>query len=328
MESSSRAATAPTVEHLSATSAWIPDGLATTRRRLSEVADRLVARLPKPHWSWPGTGSATEVQFTGRLASAQSPTDVREALAAAARRLVPGVGTRYSDESDLQGPAGTLAIPLRFAGRTVGSLRLEANRPRPWKAQITRRLARLATLAAAAELAMLASHASPADRTIRSQDPDRDSATGLPGPAFFERYLPTALAMAGRRREPLSLLIVVPEEIDEVREEDGPEFAAAALRIVARAVTQSLRATDVVALLEGDRIAAALPGATRRDLPRVCNLLRRAIAEAGIASAAPLDLDITFLAATYPDEAEDAVELLRAVKPLELTPREPPADLT
>ena len=312
---------APTLERITEEGRRRPgSGARSPRRALSDWAGRLLDRFPHPRFSWPRAGASAEGEFAGKLATARTAGEVRQALADAARRLRPGARASFGDEPD-RGPE-TLAVPLRFGGRCVGTLRLSDGRPGRWNVRLAERLAGLATLAAAAELALNAPSRSPGGPEPQPGGSSRDPATGLHASVFLDGYLPPALALAKRRREPLSLLIIAPEGIDRVRAHDGPEFGDAALRIVARAVTRTLRASDVVARLDGDRIAAALAGASRADLPRVCGLLSRAIGEAGIASAVPFDLVVRFAAATFPDDATNPADLLLAARPLEQADRE------
>jgi diguanylate cyclase (GGDEF)-like protein len=251
-------------------------------------------RLPAP------AGPDPLGDFAERLAGATTTAEVRTALAEAAHKLG---GRRASDDG-----GSNLAIPLKFGGRSVGSLRLAAD-PRRWSGRSRRRLEALASLAAAAEIALEATRKL---GSASAAEPVRDPATGLPTAAFLEAHLTQALALARRRKEALSLMAVRVEGLDRLRECDGPEFALMALGLAGRAVAGTLRASDLVARLDGDRLAAVLPGASKADAARIGEVVRRAVAEAGVASSVPATLVASVGVASYPDDAETPRALLSA----------------
>ncbi len=75
----------------------------------------------------------------------------------------------------------------------------------------------------------------------------------------------------------------------------------------------TLRASDVVARVEHDRFVAVLPGASSDDAPKVAETLRRAIAEACVASALAKPLSVSIGVVSYPEHAREAGPLLAAV---------------
>jgi diguanylate cyclase (GGDEF)-like protein len=252
-------------------------------------------------------------EFAERLAKATSPRDVRSALARAAGRLAGGAQARFDREA--VGAAGALVVPLRFGGRVVGTLRLVPDRPREWPSALARTVESMAALASAAEQALGLRARPPAAPSLGLGEPSRDPVTGLHSSAFLEAYLAHALALAARRREPLALLVLEPDGLAEFRRRDGAEFADSALGLVARAVVATLRASDVVARLAGaDRLAAVLPSASGSDALKVAEVLRRAVAEAGVASAAPTALTASIGLAAFPDDARDPASLLASAR--------------
>lgn len=266
-------------------------------RRLGDCARRWL-RLP-------GTSGTDALDdFAKRLARASTTAEVRTALADAARKL----GGRRVPEA-LRTPAGpSVVLPLRFGGRDLGSLTLVID-PARWSERQRLRLETLAALAAAAEIA-LGSTRRPGS-ALRPESV-RDPATGLPSAAFLETHLTQALALAKRRKEPLVLMAVELGGLALLRDRDGPEFAGMALNLAARALAGTLRASDLVVRLDGDRLAAVLPGAGKLDAVRLGEVVRRAVAEAGVASSVPTELTASVGIAAYPDDAHTPLALRAA----------------
>lgn len=202
-------------------------------------------------------------------------------------------------------PDRMLAVPLRFAGRTRGVLRLDVGSRR----RSRRTLQCLETLATLAAAAAVASDDDPSDAATR------DPATGVHNEPFLDAYLTHALALAQRRGEPLTLLCLGIEGLEVARQRNGSPLADAALRQLARAVVGTLRASDVVARVDsGDasHLVAVLPAAPAVAAPRVALALRRSIAEAGATSGLAPPLTVAIGAATYPDGAETPAGLRAA----------------
>ena len=254
----------------------------------------------------------------------------------AARPLVSGVedattvslvneDDRRLDDNAEQAPAGRpcpmekeevdqLRVPILVGGRSWGELRLFARRRRPkdrsrrWPPSAIRPLETLCALVAGVEIGMTSALESiPFDPTL-------DPLTGRPNAAFLKNALPLLLAFARRRGEPLTLLHIVAERLDVVREVHGPSIADALLRRLSQAVTATLRAGDLVARLDTpDTFVVVLSGAPIADARGVViEAVRRAVVEAGIASAAPLSISIGI--AGFPDHGHDAKLLLSAAR--------------
>jgi diguanylate cyclase (GGDEF)-like protein len=145
---------------------------------------------------------------------------------------------------------------------------------------------------------------------------ERDGACGpiavLHDATFLNAVLPYALGQAKRHREPLSLLCVAVDRLAAIRHLHGAEVADAAVRRVAETVGARLRASDVVARLDDDRIIAVLPDAAAIHAARVAEVLREAIEAAGAASPSMPALTASIGMASYPAHAHDVHSLLAA----------------
>ena len=209
-------------------------------------------------------------------------------------------------EVDRRGATTSITtIPLRCGGRNRGILRIEIDGRRPLGPDRLRALNAMAVLAAAAD-----------PRPIAAVDerphPTHDATTGLPNATFFDAFLSFTLAQAERRREPLSLLYVGVDRLAAIRELHGPELAGEALRKVGRAISGTLRTSDLIARLDGGRLACLLPTADASNAAMIAESLRLAVEEAGGAGPDMPVLTISIGAATYPAQAVDVASLCSA----------------
>jgi diguanylate cyclase (GGDEF)-like protein len=199
-----------------------------------------------------------------------------------------------------------LRRPLSFHGEVFGSLLVYGG---PELAQCSRRLLRrLDTLC---DIAATAERAWSAEMTAAEMVPPiHDPLTGLHHASFLDAFLVHALALARRRRDDLTLAMIAPDRLAEVRSKQGPEIADAVLQRVARAVGESLRVSDVVARLDRDRLAAVMPSASAEDAVRVARQIVRTVAEAGLTAPTHPPVTASVGIASFPDHA-DTPEALR-----------------
>ena len=119
------------------------------------------------------------------------------------------------------------------------------------------------------EVPPMSSRTSPAPVAVMIPEVDdratHDPATGLPNLSFLATFLPYAIAQAGRRGEPLSLLYIGADRLAAIRELLGEAAAGEAVRTIGRAITRTLRSSDLVARLDDGRLAVVLPGAAAGD---------------------------------------------------------------
>jgi diguanylate cyclase (GGDEF)-like protein len=204
-----------------------------------------------------------------------------------------------------------LQLPLKAGDFSFGTLRLTAPGRRPWPPRVIRRLTILCAIASAAERGL-------ARPTRGDADPAFDPNRGPHGSTILAAFLTFAQAQARRRHEPLSLLEVAVDRLDSIRELLGDELAEAAVERVTRAIKSTIRVSDVVARLEGGRIAVLLPNASAENARKVAEAVRTAIVRAGAASTTMPTLTASIGVATYPDHAHD-VATLRAASASTLT---------
>ncbi len=197
----------------------------------------------------------------------------------------------------------TVAVSLQFDGRVRGLLRLLLGRRGLGGSVVRHRLEVLSVLAAAAEL-----------RSARLDECDaaRDPATGAFNPAYLGAFLTHALARARRRFEALSVLCIEIGPLTAWRDPRGEELVDAALSRAVRAMSATLRISDIIARQDHDRLVAVLPGCNADDGLRLARMLQQTIAEAVQAGGIDPAPGVTIGLASYPDHALEAGPLLAA----------------
>jgi len=103
---------------------------------------------------------------------------------------------------------------------------------------------------------------------------ESDPVTGFDLPHRLWERLQQEVLRAQRQRQPLSVLVLVLENLGELRRVLGDSGAATVVQEVARAVQRELRRSDYVAHLGEDRLACLLPGATVEQAERVAARIR------------------------------------------------------
>ncbi len=103
---------------------------------------------------------------------------------------------------------------------------------------------------------------------------ETDPVTGFDLPHRLWERLHQEMLRAGRQQQPLSVVILVLENLEELTRVLGSTGAGTVLREVARAVRGELRRSDYVAHLAEDRLVCVLPGATVEQAERVAGRIR------------------------------------------------------
>lgn len=124
--------------------------------------------------------------------------------------------------------------------------------------------------------------------------------------------LPYALAQAHRHREPLTLLCVEIDRLDAIRALLGDAFAREVVDLTAGTIRRLIRASDVVARLDDDRLIVLLPAAGGDDAVRLAESTRAAIAAIERASQPLPMLTASIGVANYPAHGDDPQSLLAA----------------
>jgi len=112
-----------------------------------------------------------------------------------------------------------------------------------------------------------------------------DPLTGLYGRRAFEERLEHDLALARRRKSAVTLAYIDLDDFKRVNDQRGHAAGDRVLKVTARVLMESVRATDTAARLGGDEFALVLPdtdgAGARRAIENVAKALRAAYAEDG-----------------------------------------------
>lgn len=103
---------------------------------------------------------------------------------------------------------------------------------------------------------------------------ETDPLTGFDLPHRLWERLHQEMLRAQRQRQPLAVLVLVLENLEELRRVLGSTGTGAVVHEVARAVQRELRRSDYVAHLTEERLVCLLPGATAEQAERVAARIR------------------------------------------------------
>jgi len=135
----------------------------------------------------------------------------------------------------------------------------------------------------------------------------RDPLTGLANRRLFEETLGREIARQGRKATPLALALIDLDGFKNVNDTRGHAAGDEALRSVAQAIVDRVRASDLAARIGGDEFAVVLPDCSPADALKVGEDLRVQI-EAAVGPMVTASVGI----AVVPDHAVDADALLAA----------------
>jgi diguanylate cyclase (GGDEF)-like protein len=217
--------------------------------------------------------------------------------------------------TDPRGQAA-LDVPLRCGASIAGRLRIRSRSGGPslLRTATVQRLTTLCTMAASA-MECLGRHSEwPRDDDQAPSSGVQDDLTArntAPAPSarpvmvvqdatFLNAVLPFALNQARRHREPLSLLCVAIDRRCGVQELLGRAEVDRLSRHVAEITSSLIRASDIVARLDDDRVVAVLPRAPRGGALHVAENICRAVAAKRPPDCATPMLTVSIGVATFP----------------------------
>ncbi len=315
---------------------WLPARVSRLHSASSSRSLKRRIHRPESNRPWHGTRNA----WCRPIGSSSTPHPLRPIQTNA--DLKPKQGRRVlltaqSGELDSTCGAATsnapdptiLELPLRFGATTRGRLRV---RPRAQGVKALRketidRLTMLCTLGACAleRIDYRRQWPEQSDRLATSEelhDPSRDagrptgtssaSNTRLHDATFLSAILPFALNQARRHNEPLSLICLAIDRLTGMQELLGRRMADHLVRSVGETVASLIRASDIVARLDDDRVIAVLPRAPGGGALHVAQKICASIAEQRYEDCEISRVTVSIGVATFPACADDVSSLFDA----------------
>jgi two-component system cell cycle response regulator len=135
-----------------------------------------------------------------------------------------------------------------------------------------------------------------------------DGLTGLANRRTFDETLGREISRAQRTGNPVTLLMLDVDHFKRLNDGHGHQVGDAVLRALGSGLHENLRPFDTAARYGGEEFAVILPGCSVEESPIAGERIRRR----AVASAPIPDVTLSAGTATFPDDAPDASELVRA----------------
>ena len=129
---------------------------------------------------------------------------------------------------------------------------------------------------------------------------------------FLNAVLPFALEQSRRYGEPVSLVCVRLDRLGAIRDLTGVGMADRLVHELGEMVGSVVRASDLVARLDDDRIVALLVRSRADGAMKVARTIGHAVAESGLGSLRLPGTTVSIGVAEFPTIARDAASLLEA----------------
>ncbi|HEX5167210.1 MAG TPA: HD domain-containing phosphohydrolase [Thermomicrobiales bacterium] len=197
-----------------------------------------------------------------------------------------------------------ICVPILRDDRIIGVIDVEADETQPLEERDLSFLRSLAT-----QLAGLIERAELHDNLERQAS--TDLVTGLPNRQVFQERLDNAVAAA--RHGKVSMLMIGVDNFKGINELYGHISADDVLRQIARALDARISDSQVLARYTSDTFTVLLPGINRDQAVTIAENLRIGVAMQLFMAAEQVEqVTVSIGAATYPDDATSAGELLQA----------------
>ena len=139
-----------------------------------------------------------------------------------------------------------------------------------------------------------------------------DALTGLANRRLFQEHLSLAIALAQRKRRPVSVLFLDLDHFKVVNDSLGHTLGDTLLREIATRLRSSVREGDVVARVGGDEFTIVLQELEKKeDAAAMAQRVLRVIAEPIEIDGQRLYITASIGITVYPDDGEDAETLLK-----------------
>lgn len=199
--------------------------------------------------------------------------------------------------------ASALAVPIIFAGQTLGVLNLESTQPRafpPDQVQVLRTLADQIAIALNNSLGF----------QLMKQQAITDGLTGLKTRRFFMESLQREWKGASRSGHPFSIVLIDLDNFKQINDTLGHLEGDLTLARMARVLEQKCRGSSIVARYGGDEFTILMPESNAQMASALCDRLKVWLATDPMLSER--QIKASFGVANYPEHGATPEEVLRA----------------
>lgn len=139
-----------------------------------------------------------------------------------------------------------------------------------------------------------------------------DSLTNLPNRALLQDRLEQAIAISERNRQKFALLFIDLDGFKRINDDAGHPVGDAVLKIVAQRLLSVIRGMDTAARLGGDEFVIVLTDIMNKEnAARVATKVMESLSAPYSIADLSLQLSASIGVSLYPNDQQDAVELLR-----------------
>jgi len=134
-----------------------------------------------------------------------------------------------------------------------------------------------------------------------------DSLTGVANPRYFSELAAREVDRCRRYRHPLTLIYMDCDNFKFVNDQFGHQTGNQLLRLLADAIQNNTRSTDVVARMGGDEFAVLMPETGEQILPQALERLKDRLVKALQDAGYPVTLSVGAAIYLFPPESVDEV---------------------
>lgn len=138
-----------------------------------------------------------------------------------------------------------------------------------------------------------------------------DPLTDLPNRFLFQEQLKEMLLVVKRENKPISVLVVDMDRFREIDNSIGYQNGALILKQLCRLIRQFLRKSDMIARIEGGKLAVFLPFIGAKEAVIVARKIHDRLERPLLVEGLTFYVEVTIGIAAYPDHGEEADPLIR-----------------
>lgn len=156
-----------------------------------------------------------------------------------------------------------------------------------------------------------AAHASQAALDLALKASQTDALTGLGNRSVLWDRLSHEMALAGRLRQHVGVLLLDLDDFKQLNDRHGHSFGDLVLQRVARVLAATVRGSDTVCRLGGDEFVVVAPTVTRQAVGELVRKVGEALGQPFCVEGKTITILASVGASVFPDDGQDEADLLR-----------------